>query len=176
MGVLVDKGFNCFIFYMSSVDKCCYLFGDLFEEHLVLHSLQIIELFCCLCMFSLLSCSCFHREQFFFKMVEDTRYSINPSNGVRFISGTLGFGEHTLWTTFVFLATTLHACLQHYNKAKIFWLHELKSTFLPYYTDLMTHIHTKLQLPASITLSNDNLRQHLNKFTELPGCKHLFCS
>ena len=28
MGVRVD-GFNCFVFYMGSVEKCCFLFGDL---------------------------------------------------------------------------------------------------------------------------------------------------
>ena len=33
MGAMVDNGFNCFIFfYLSSVEKCCFLFGDLFAK------------------------------------------------------------------------------------------------------------------------------------------------
>ena len=32
LGVLVDDGFNCFIFYMGSLEKCCFLFRDVFEH------------------------------------------------------------------------------------------------------------------------------------------------
>ena len=32
MGVLVDEGFNCFIHYISSIEKCCFLFGDIFAK------------------------------------------------------------------------------------------------------------------------------------------------
>ena len=60
-------------------------------------------------------------------------------------------------------------CVQHNTKAKEFWLHQWKNTFLSYYEDLLTHLHAKLQLAKSIILSEQNLRKYLNKMTVIPG-------
>ena len=165
MAVLVEQGFNCFIFYLSSIEKCCFLFREVFEKWFV-DDCDGLKRFAAYAR-SACSYSYIYRKHCFFQMVKNTGDTICPQKRTRFIPGTFRiFSKHSG------LYISLHVgnfCLQHYNKAKAFQLHQLKTSFVSYYNDIMEHLHAKLQLPASIALSEVNLQHHLNKLTELPG-------
>ena len=168
----MEDGFNCFIFYMGSLDKCCFLFQKLFEKWFSTDA-ESLKRFAAharsACSLAVAGCE----NTFFNKWVKSFKPGYVPEKErvlLRYL--------HSALKCFLGLCGhCLRPFVQHYNMAKVFWLDQLKTTFSAYYHDIMTYLHDKLQLSNDISLSERNLRTYLNKLTVLPGfCLNFSCA